>query len=72
MDNGLMEKVCHQVYKKFPEFKGTRPKTTTYSADSWLLIFEKPAKTANGKTLHQTVRVVADKNGTIKKMTTSR
>jgi hypothetical protein len=72
MDNGLMDKVCTQVYKKFPGLKGTRPKTTSYSSDSWLLIFEVPGTTANGKTIHQTVRVVADKNGTIRKMSTSR
>jgi hypothetical protein len=72
MDNGVIEKVCTQVYKKFPGLKGTRPKTSSYSADSWLMIFEMPGKTGDGKVIHQTVRVVADKNGTIKKMTTSR
>jgi len=72
MDNGAAEKVCNQVYKKFPGFKGSRPKVSSYSGDSWLLIFDMPAKTANGKSIHRTVRVVADKNGIIKKMTTSR
>ena len=72
MDNGVIEKVCNQVYKKFPGFKGTRPRVSSYSADACLFIFEMPEKTSNGKTIHQTVRVVANNNGSIKKMTTSR
>ena len=72
MDNATVDKVCSQVYRKFPEFKGSRPRVSAYSSGLSLLVFDASAKTANGKSLHQTVRVVADNNGSIKKMTMSR
>jgi len=72
MDYATVDKICSQVYRKFPGFKGSRPKVSPYGSGLSLLVFDSTADTANGKSLHQTVRVVADNNGSIKKMTMSR
>lgn len=72
MNDAALEQVCKQVYQKFPALRGTPPQVQTYAAEQFLLLFKSTAKTADGRALNQTVRVVASADGTIKKMTTSR
>jgi len=72
MDPKLIEKMCSQIYRQFPEVKGKKPKVKPYTASKHLLIFSAKANTADGKTITRTIRVIVDDNGTIGKITTSR
>lgn len=72
MDQKVIEKVCSQVYRQFPEVRGIHPKVKSYSGTSKLLVFNGTSTTANGKKIPRTVRVVVENDGNIKKITTSR
>ncbi len=72
MDARALNEICKKVYLRFPEVNGSRPGMKDYSETSVLLVFKGSAKTADGRTLPRTVRVVATKDGKITKMTTSR
>ncbi len=71
MDRALLNSICSQVHRKFPETSGVQPKVTERPDDHYLLIFKASALTADGRSLPRTVRVVADARGKIIKMTTS-
>jgi hypothetical protein len=72
MDRELMKKVCEQIYKRFPDVKGSKPKVRSYDQDQSLLIFQGQGTTADGRSIPRTVRVVVNPAGKIKKVTTSR
>jgi hypothetical protein len=72
MDNHALQSICDQIYSRFPEVKGVRPKVSSYTGTQVLLIFTGKATTADGKSLSRTVRVVASEDGKIGKVTTSR
>jgi len=72
MDTRALQTVCSQVAQRFPEMKGVKPKVTDYQASQVLLVFKTSAKTADGRAIQRTVRVVASAEGKISKMTTSR
>ena len=71
MDRSLLNSICNQVYRKFPETNGAQPKVTSRPEDQFLLVFKAAVTTADGRSLPRTVRVVADARGKIIKMTTS-
>ncbi|MEN4099075.1 MAG: hypothetical protein ROW52_04075 [Anaerolineaceae bacterium] len=72
MDKEILQQVCAQVYKRFPDVKGSRPKVRAYHEDLSLLIFQSHGTTADGRSIPRTVRVVVNPEGKIKKVTTSR
>jgi hypothetical protein len=72
MEAHSIDQVCKQVYQRFPDLRGSRPQVQPYAGGQFLLLFTGTAKTADGRTMNQTVRVVASADGAIKKMTTSR
>jgi hypothetical protein len=72
MDTHLIQKVCSEIYKRFPEVKGSLPDVTPQGKSNHLLIFHGSATTSDGHAIRRTVRVVVDENGQIKKVTTSR
>ena len=72
MEARLVDSVAQEIYRRFPDFSGVRPKVKNYSDKQYLLIFEKKVKLANGKPLPKIIRVVANDKGKIKKVTTSR
>jgi len=72
MDQQTIAKVCEKVNKRFPETVKKKPKVKPYEGDLSLLIFNFKVKTANGKLLPRTVRVIANPKGKIIKITTSR
>lgn len=71
MDSAAITKVCHVVYARFPGLKGVKPKVSAQGS-RFLLIFSKINKLPTGKTIEQTVRVVANADGNIIKMSSSR
>lgn len=72
MERSVLDKVCRQVYRRFPNLKDKKPKVTSQGNDRYLLLFSNSGKTPDGKTIKQTVRVVTDNTGRILKTSTSR
>lgn len=76
MDGHLVDLICNQIYRRFPEVDGARPRVQSQpgngSSQNYLLIFKGSATTADGKKMPRVVRVVADERGKIVKVTTSR
>lgn len=72
MDERVLANVCKQVYQRFPEVKGVRPKTRVQPNDTTLLIFQANPLTANGHALPTSVRVTVGADGRIIKMSSSR
>ncbi len=72
METKLLEKVCSQIYRQFPEVNGKKPQVKPYASSKYLLIFSATATTADGKSIPRKIRVIVDENGKIGKVTTSR
>ena len=71
MDRKLIDGICKDIYKKFPEVNGTRPTMSDRPDGQVLLVFKGTAQTADGHTIARIVRVVADQTGKVIKITTS-
>lgn len=71
MSSSVLNKVCKQVYRQFPEMAGVDPKVQPYAKEQFLLIFQVTKNTANGHSLSQVVRAVSDANGKIAKISIS-
>ncbi len=72
MNRQLIASICSQVYRRYPQVNGASPKIEDRPNDQVLLIFRGSAKTADGRTINQTVRVVASADGKIINMTSSK
>lgn len=72
MDKIALEKVCKSIYRRFPPLKDKRPNVSKQGEDRFLLVFCGSGETPNGKTIKQTVRVVANEDGKILKTSMSR
>lgn len=72
MERRVLDSICEDIYRRFPEVSGAKPKVSPYSGKQVLLIFNGKAKMADGKTMPRIVRVVANEDGKIEKVTTSR
>ena len=72
METNAIDQVSKHVGQRFPGLKGSRPQVQPYAGGQFLLIYKGKAQTADGKTIQQTVRVVAAADGKIVKMTASR
>lgn len=64
--------ICEQVYRRFPEVAGVKPRIKNQPGDQLLLTFQGSAKTVDGRSIQRIVRVVVNASGKIIKMTTSR
>jgi hypothetical protein len=75
MDQAILEKVCQQVYKKFPEVSGVKPTVKSQvvaEGKNYLLTFKGSATTEDGKALPRIIRVVTNEKGKVIKFSTSR
>jgi hypothetical protein len=81
MDAKTLKSISSQVYRRFPEVEGSQPKVQTQAVPqaksahvttTYLIIYRGSAKTQDGKLISRTVRVVANTQGKILKITTSR
>jgi hypothetical protein len=72
MERHLLDKVCAEIYRRFPDVNGSKPRVRAYEGDLSLLIFEAKGITADGKTISRIVRAIVSPDGKIKKATTSR
>jgi hypothetical protein len=71
--------IKQRIYRQFPEVSGGQPSVKAQASakspgqvPSYLLTFKGSAQDAGGPNFSRTVRVVADANGRILKVTTSR
>ena len=71
----LIDRISQEVYKKHPDLKGVKPKITpregAESSDT-LLVYQKKVTGPGGKSISRIVRAVADQDGKIKKISTSK
>lgn len=73
MEANILDKVCEQVYRKFPDMAGSKPKVQAQpDTSNYLITFKGSATTADGKKIQRVVRVVATDKGKILKFSTSR
>jgi len=77
MEPKTIDTICSQIYRRFPEVAGAKPriqtqKTAAETDANYLLIFRGTSKTQDGKTMPRMVRVVVTERGKILKVTTSR
>lgn len=72
MDRNTLDKICSQVYRRFPTLANKKPKVTTQGQDRYLLVFSASEKAPDGKVIHQTIRVVTTADGRIIKSSMSR
>jgi hypothetical protein len=75
MDSRILNSVCSQIYRQFPEVDGSQPKiqpqSTTGKGSVYLLIFKGKGKTADGKSIPRIVRATVDEHGKIIQVSTS-
>lgn len=72
MDKQAIDKVCRSIYRRFPPLKDKHPKVSNHGPGRYLLIFSGSGKTPDGKSIQQTVRVVATEDGRVIKTSMSR
>ena len=80
MDDKHLDSICKQIYKRFPEVSGSRPKVQAQKLTSgnndtpsqYLMVFQGDQATADGKSIKRILRVVVSEQGRILKVTTSR
>ena len=81
MNERLLTNVCREVYRRFPDLHGSRPKIQSYGSEKtqtanpspkFLLIFRGNKETGSQKTLSYVVRVVVNEQGKILRMSMSR
>lgn len=77
MESKYVDTICSQIYRRFPEVDGARPKVQAQAPAgsetvNYLLTFKGSGKTEDGRSISRIVRVVASERGKILKITTSR
>lgn len=72
MKTEAIRKVTEKVVGKHPKLAGKNPKVSTLSPGTYLLQYSFSDDLPNGKSISQIVRVVADEEGNITKLSSSR
>jgi len=72
MDKVSLDSIYRQVYSRYPEVSGKRPRPQEYGNNQYLLVFHATASLPGGKKMDRTVRVVASAEGKIQKMSSSK
>jgi hypothetical protein len=79
MDSKIISNIKREIYRQFPEIAGeepsVKPQASAKSAGQtakYLITFKGRVAQTSGPTFSRSVRVVADDNGRILKVTTSR
>jgi len=81
MNGNTVRKIAKSIYRQFPEVAGSEPQVITshrpqakslVNDTTYLLTFSGTGKNPKGKMISRTVRVTANANGKILKVSTSR
>ena len=70
LDSSEMEKINQRVYREYPEMRGVRPAVTA-GGGHHTLVYKAMIQTPAGP-MQRVVRVVADDNGRIERLSTSK
>ena len=71
MDAPSITNINKEVYKRFPEFNGIKPKVQKLDRN-FLLIYQTQVRMPDARNLYRSIRVVVDEHGEIVKISTSR
>lgn len=71
MNPEAVSKVCKRIAVRYPRLEGKRPKVTAQGVN-FLLTFKMSDALPGGKSIEQTIRVVADEQGNTLKISTSK
>jgi len=72
MNASSIQKVSEKISAKYPKLSGKRPKVTEQTPGRYLLVYSFADELPGGKAIQQQLRVVADAEGNISKMSVSR
>ena len=72
MKSNSIQKVTAKVCAKYPKLIGKRPKVSEQTPGRYLLLYMFSYDLPGGKSIQQQVRVIADEDGNISKMSVSR
>jgi hypothetical protein len=71
MNTEALQKVIKSVKLKYPRLEDNNPKVTA-QGENYLITFRQKDQLPGGKSLEQTIRVVADSQGNTLKVTSSK
>jgi hypothetical protein len=72
MKSEAIQRVNEKIYRKHIKLQGKKPRVSEVKPGTYLLQYTYDDTLPGGKSLSQTIRVVADEDGNIKKMSCSR
>ena len=75
MNAKMIDHISQEVYRKHPDLKGVKPQVQPRKGDAsadTLLVYSKSVSGPGGKKINRIVRAVADEQGKIKKISTSK
>lgn len=74
MDKETVQKIAKRVYSRYPEMKGCKPKIkqSKTAGGNYVLTYNTSVEGPGGRPINRFVRVVADGNGKIIRMSTSK
>lgn len=80
MNAKLLQAICQEIYRRYPQMAGQRPRVHPVAAPAGkatgkaahLLVFESQGQTADRRNVTTLLRVVVDRDGKILKVSTSR
>jgi hypothetical protein len=80
MNAKLLQAICQEIYRRYPQMVGKRPRVhpvsvpagKTAGQPAHLLVFESQGQTAGQRKITTLLRVVVDRDGKILKISTSR
>ena len=71
MNNESLQKVIKSIKSRYPRLDATSPKVTA-QGENYLITFRQKDQLPGGKSLEQTIRVVADNQGNTLQVTSSK
>ncbi len=72
MDKSALDRICRDVYRKYPEVDGVRPRQRSMENGGSVLLFETRVTTGDGRPMHRTIRVSLSADGRVLKMSASK
>lgn len=73
MDKAKIEKISRKVQRQFPEMKGVQPAVRqSGNGEQFVLTYKSTAELPGGRSIPRLVRVTADEQGHVLRMSTSK
>lgn len=72
MEAAALDRICRDVYRKFPEMNGIKPRLQANETGGQVLMFATRVQTGDGRSMKRLVRVSVSPEGRVLKMSTSK